>query len=225
MEVQIITATRCGVGEFQSKTALGQSLKRLAHDGRMRVLVTPGNSRGLPLVYNDALDQTSKESAIVFMHDDVWIDDYYMIQRVFDGLEEFDVIGVAGNRRRVANQPSWHFIDMEFHWDSPENLSGVISHGPNPGAEVQYYGAVPAPCELLDGVFLATKRSTLMEHQVRFDPRVDFHIYDMDFCRAARQRGLRLGTWPICLTHQGAGIYGTPQWRRNYQIYLEKWGE
>ena len=225
MEVRIVTATRYGASDFQSKTALGQSLKRLAHDARMRVLVTLDNRRGLPLVYNDALDQASSEGVMIFIHDDVWIDDYYMIQRVFEGLESFDVIGVAGNRRRIANQPSWHFVDEEFHWDDPQNLSGSISHGPKPGGEVQYYGSVPAACELLDGVFLAARTSILKRNQMRFDPRFDFHFYDLDFCRTARQRKLKLGTWPICLTHQGSGIFGTAEWRKNYAAYLTKWGD
>jgi GT2 family glycosyltransferase len=65
----------------------------------------------------------------------------------------------------------------------------------------------------------------LQEHNVRFDPRFDFHFYDLDFCRTARQKGLRLGTWPICVTHQGKGAFGTPEWRRNHQAYLTKWGD
>jgi GT2 family glycosyltransferase len=224
VNVQIVSATRSTPSDFQSATALGRSLERLAHDGRMKVLIATSNSRGLPLVYNEMLDRASDDSVVVFMHDDIWIDDYYLIQRVLEGLEQFDVIGIAGNRRRVAHQPAWHYINMEFQWDAPENLSGLISHGPQPGGKVQYYGAAPAACELLDGAFLAAKKNTLVKHNVRFDPRFDFHFYDMDFCRTARQSGLRLGTWPICMTHQGAGIFGTPEWRRSHQTYLTKWG-
>jgi GT2 family glycosyltransferase len=221
---QIVSATRSPPSDFQSLTALGMSLERLAHDARMTVRVATSNSRGLPDVYNEMLDGAADDAVVVFMHDDIWIDDYYLIQRVLEGLEHFDVIGIVGNRRRVAHQPAWHYIDMEFQWDAPENLSGLISHGPLPGGKVQYYGTAPAACELLDGVFLAATKNTLARHNVRFDPIFDFHFYDMDFCRTARQNGLRLGTWPICMTHQGAGIFGTPEWRRSYQTYLTKWG-
>jgi GT2 family glycosyltransferase len=224
VKVQIVSATRSSPSDFQSRTALGRSLERLAHDRRMTVLIATSNSRGLPLVYNEMLDKASDDSVVVFMHDDVWIDDYYLIQRVLEGLEQFDVIGIAGNRRRVAHQPAWFTLNMEFQWDAPENLSGLISHGPQPGGSVEYYGSAPAACELLDGVFLAAKKGTLVKHDVRFDPRFDFHFYDMDFCRTARQSGLRLGTWPICLTHQGEGLFGGPEWRRNHQTYLTKWG-
>ena len=161
---------------------------------------------------------------VVFMHDDIWIDDFYLIQRVLEGLKEFDVIGVAGNRPRVAYQPGWNFANIEFERDASENLSGIFACGPQPAGEVQYYGPVPAAWELLDGVFLAARKSTLVTHNVRFDPLFDFHCYDMDFCRTARQNGLRLGTWPISMTHQSNGILGSPEWRTYYKKYLKKWG-
>jgi len=30
-----------------------------------------------------------------------------------------------------------------------------------------------------------------------FDPRFQFHFYDLDFCRQAEQRGLKMGTWAL----------------------------
>ena len=89
---------------------------------------------------------------------------------------------------------------------------------------MSFYGPTPVPCELLDGVFLAARKSTLLDSGVRFDPRFNFHFYDMDFCRSARQAGLTLGTWPIVLTHKSPGNFG-PDWHHGLTIYLEKWGE
>jgi GT2 family glycosyltransferase len=64
----------------------------------------------------------------------------------------------------------------------------------------------------------------LREKHVRFDPQFDFHLYDIDFCRTARQKELRLGTWPIALTHQSKGSFGTESWFARYEKYLAKWG-
>jgi Glycosyltransferase like family len=227
VDVFILCATRKSPGDFQSATALGKSLVRIAHDPRMTVRVSTANTRGLPLVYNEMLDQLPDGSTAVFVHDDVWIDDFFMVQRVVEGLEKFDVIGLAGNRRRAPGQPAWAIASMQFDADANrmQHLSGGVAHGPDPGGEVTYFGEVPAACELLDGVFLAAKKKTLIDKNVRFDPLFDFHFYDMDFCRTARQRGLRLGTWPICITHQSEGDYLNPAWRRNYQIYMNKWGD
>jgi hypothetical protein len=224
VDVFILSATRQTPSDFQSETALGKSLVRVAHDGRMKVRVSTANTRGLPLVYNEMLDQVPDESVVAFMHDDVWIDDYYMIQRIIEGLEKFDVIGLAGNRRRLPSQPAWHLLNMQLDLDVVDNLSGAIATGFYPGGELSFFGGVPAACELLDGVFLAAKKKTLIDNYVRFDPLFDFHFYDMDFCRTSRQKGLRLGTWPICVTHQSTGVFDA-EWKRNYQIYMKKWGE
>ena len=43
-------------------------------------------------------------------------------------LESFDVIGVAGNRRRAPRQISWAFLESRA-WDERENLSGTLAHG------------------------------------------------------------------------------------------------
>jgi hypothetical protein len=41
---------------------------------------------------------------------------------------------------------------------------------------------------------LAARSNTLAEKGLRFDPLFDFHFYDLDFCRQAELRKLRMGT-------------------------------
>jgi len=224
MKVEIISATRKSEAEFRGTTPLGISLQRLTHDPRLMARISAANTRGLPLIYNETIAEADDDSILVFMHDDVWIDDYFFSQRVVEGLQAFDVIGLAGNRRRVAGQPGWLFIDLKFTWDQPEHLTGAIAHSEMPFGDITRFGETPASCELLDGVLLAVRKSVLTDKRFGFDPRFDFHFYDLDFCRTARQAGLTLGTWPICVTHQSPGAYGTEQWRNAYRVYLEKWG-
>jgi len=222
--IDVVCATRQAESEFWARAPLGLSLRRLARDGRLVPRLAFANQRGLPDVYNARITAADRSEMIVFVHDDVWIDDYFLADRVVEGLRHYDVIGVAGNRRRAPGQPSWAFLDTDFTWDERANLTGFVAHG-KPFGPVQFFGAVPAECELLDGVFMAARPAALADHQVFFDQRFDFHFYDMDFCRRARQRGLRLGTWPICLTHQSPGAFGTPPWEAKYRTYLEKWGD
>jgi GT2 family glycosyltransferase len=224
MKVVIVSATRASTGEFEKQTALGGSVQRLAHDSRFGAHVVTSNKRGLPLVYNEAIDSFDDDAILIFLHDDVWIDDYFLIQRVIEGLQQFDVIGLVGNRRRLPEQPSWGFATPDLKWDDGEHFTGSIGQGSQAAGPVHSFGPAPAECEILDGVFLAAKRSTLIQRGVRFDPRFEFHFYDMDFCRSARQAGLRLGTWPICVTHQSIGKFGGPDWRSAFNAYLAKWG-
>jgi hypothetical protein len=226
MKIEIICATRHTEGDFWSSSPLGLSLKRLSFEKRIIPCITFSNLDGLPAIYNKKIKSAGdEESLLVFVHDDVWIDDYFLHQRIVEGLARFDIIGVAGNHRRVRSQPAWAFTSIPFAWDEKSNLSGAVAHGKHPFGKVSQYGAVPAECELLDGVFLASKRSVLTGALCFFDERFDFHFYDMDFCRTARMKSLRLGTWPISLTHQSGGNFGSEQWMNSYRNYLDKWGE
>jgi glycosyltransferase involved in cell wall biosynthesis len=223
--IEIISATRLPEGEFWKKSALGLSLRRLATNSRIVPRIAFENRRGLAEVYNARIDAADGDAILVFIHDDVWLDEGAFAERVAEGLATFDIIGVAGNRRRVWDQPAWAFIDEQLTWDARANLSGSVAHGAEPSGAVSVYGAAPAACELLDGVFLAAERSKLKAAGVRFDPRFDFDFDDMAFCRSARERGLRPGTWPIRLTHQSGQPFGGPRWQENRLRYREKWGE
>lgn len=222
--IEIVSATRLSQEEFWTTSALGISLKRLAYDARLVPQISFSNRRGLPEIYNERITAAGGHEMLVFVHDDVWIDDFFLADHVKHGLGVFDIIGIAGNRRRVANQPAWTFIDDKFTWDDRSNLSGCVAHGKQPFGPIAAFGPVPAECELLDGVFLAAKKSTLMTKGVIFDPRFDFHFYDMDFCRSAREKGLRLGTWNIALTHQSGGAFNSDPWLEKRDAYRSKWG-
>ena len=83
--------------------------------------------------------------------------------------------------------------------------SGSINHFDPSLVRPDWFGPTPMLCDLLDGVFLAAYVKRLREGGVRFDPQFSFHCYDTDFCYSARSLGLRLGTWPIPLTHGSPG--------------------
>lgn len=222
--IEIVSATRLSEAEFWRKSALGLSLQRLKEDARIAAHIAFDNRLGLPEIYNMRIDAPGGHDMLVFMHDDVWIDDDQFVERITEGLQQFDVIGVAGNRRRAPRQASWIMVveNEKFTRDDMVNLSGRVGHGMKAGGPVSSFGEVPAECELLDGVLLAARKSRLQKAGVRFDLRFDFHFYDMDFCRTARANALRLGTWPVCITHQSMGAYNE-LWLEQYLRYLQKW--
>ena len=222
-ELIIASATRLPAEKFWQESALGQSLRRLAFNTHMSASVAFENTEGLPVIYNRLIQQAPPGSLLAFVHDDVWLDDFLFAQRIAAGLQAFDAIGIAGNRRRVRNQPSWAFVNDRLTWDDQAHLSGSVAHGPTPFGAVSYYGPAPAECELLDGVLLAARRDVLVENDISFDERFSFHFYDMDFCRSLRAKGLRIGTWPIALTHQSGGGFASPAWRSGREAYLRKW--
>jgi hypothetical protein len=221
--IEIVSATRHNEQYFWERSPLGISLRRLSFDMRLKHYITFNNKMAIGEIYNQRINSTSSNDILLFIHDDVWIDDFYLADHIVQGLEEYDVIGVAGNVRRVPCQPSWAFINDKFTWDEKRNLSGSVAHGPTPFGAVAYFGNVPAACELLDGLLLVARRSKLSSSNVYFDPVFKFHFYDLDFCRTARQNNLRLGTWSIAVTHQSGGSFGSEEWKNMYAHYLQKW--
>jgi hypothetical protein len=162
---------------------------------------------------------------LVFVHDDVLIVDFFWLDKLVVGFSKFDILGVAGNKRRSRRQPSWAFIDDKFTWDDRVNLSGVVGHGKGFPCQLSVYGVYGQECKLLDGVLLATKKGILDRSKVSFDERFDFDFYDLDLCRQAESRRLRLGTVPLGIVHASPGNFGTERWRASYDKYLQKWGD
>ena len=119
------------------------------------------------------------------------------------------------------------FVDDHFTKDDFANLSGIIGHGrPFPDLlELSVYGKPGQEVKLLDGVLLAARSDVLIESQLRFDTQFMFHFYDMDFCRQAELRQLRMGTCAVSVVHASAGRLGPEPWRSAYAMYLAKYGE
>lgn len=221
-KIEVVAATRLSKEEFWSKSALGKSLLRMRHLPLV-ANVFYSNSLGLPIRYNAALGASDCEDHVLFIHDDVWIEDYHLLIRLQEAFQQFDIVGVAGNRRVPPNHVGWCFLGSAREVEHPSYLSGAVAHGEQAFAKIDAWGQVPAPCELLDGLFIAVARKRLLETSTLFDPQFDFHFYDLDFCRTARKNGLRVGTWPIAVTHQSAGGFGSESWTQAQALYQKKW--
>ena len=225
MPITIVSATQLNEAEFFSKSPLGLSLSQY-RDYQVGSRLFFSNSRGLSACYNEAIRAAKNEEEIlVFVHDDVLIVDFFWIDKILRGFTRFEVLGLAGNKRREPRQPSWAFVDDTFTWDIASNLSGIVGHGHQFPCQLSIYGAPGQECKLLDGVFLATKKSILTRTQILFDETFDFHFYDMDFCRQAELQRLRMGTIALGIIHASDGAFGTAQWKANYERYLNKWQE
>lgn len=217
--IEVVSATRHSEADFWARTALGYSLRRLGFDSRIQPRIAFENRRGLPEVYNARIAAASPHDALVFVHDDVWLNDLYFGDHLLAGLEAFDVVGVAGSCDPPEGRPGWGFTRP----GEKPRVSGMVAHGKQAFSPVNVFGPAPAECRLLDGVFLAARRSTLVSHATRFDEQFDFHFYDLDFCRSATAAGLRLGTWRLTITHQSRGDFRSPAWHENHRLYQAKW--
>ncbi|QWD78087.1 glycosyltransferase [Polynucleobacter sp. MWH-Svant-W18] len=227
LPIRIICATRIGQNEFLSKTATGKSIKNFINVSKVEVRLYANNSTPLGILYNQAIEESKESPAIlIFMHDDIWLGDYFWAQRIRDGLSHWDIIGLAGNKRRVSGQPSWAFVNDKFQWDEAKNLSGAVGHGNvYPPMAVTPFGPINQECKLMDGLFLGVKSETLLKSGLRFDEQFKFHFYDLDFCRQAEVLNLKMGTIGLAVAHESGGNFNSDAWKLAYQYYLHKWKE
>ena len=224
MRLWFVSATRLTEPAFRTESLLGRSLARIEASTPCVIAGAYENARPLADVYNRAIDLSAPDDRLVFVHDDVWLDDWNIGPRIAEALAAYDVVGVAGNRQRAPRQAQWLFDRDRPKAAQP--LSGVVAHGEPASSSLTVFGPSPAEVKLLDGVFLAARAGALKERGVRFDPRFAFHFYDLDFCRSCERAGLRMGTWPIAITHQSpGGGYGSPSWSAAYAEYVKKWGD
>lgn len=231
LKIRLICATRQTQADFYSQAALGQSFrcyksyqKALPFRVIVELSLFDSNTRGLAAVYNEAIAVAAHDPAIlVFVHDDVYLGDFFWMEELAQAISMFDVVGIVGNKRRLPRQTSWCFISDQFAWDDESNLSGTIGQGRGFPCHLSFFGPAPQACKVLDGVFLAVDSAVLHRTGLRFDERFTFDFYDMDFCRQAEKLGLTLGTWPIAITHESIGELGTPRWREAYQVYIDKY--
>ncbi|HSY29215.1 MAG TPA: tetratricopeptide repeat protein, partial [Burkholderiaceae bacterium] len=227
-KVRLICATRATREAFFTETPLGKSFalyKKFLPFIELQLFAE--NSTGLSAIYNRAIEYSKGDPAnLVFIHDDVFLVDFYWAQQIDNALQKFDIVGLVGNRRRLPRQPAWCFVDENFTWDAPQNFSGVVGTGDGfPCSRIDMFDLSCQECKLLDGVMLIADSATLMRSGLRFDPRFDFHFYDMDFCRQAEIKELRMGTWPISLIHVSGGGFGGASWKAGFNSYLAKYGE
>jgi Glycosyltransferase like family len=226
--IRLVCATRQPTAaDFHNKTALGRSLASWYPNlPSVALQLFPANQEGLPFVYNKAIDRiTTPDEILVFLHDDLHLVDLFWANKLRQAVEHFNIIGLAGNRRRAKRQPSWAFVDEHLTWDKSENLSGSVGHGNGFPSPVSHYGPAPQKCLLLDGLLLAVRGDILHRHGLRFDERFRFHFYDMDFCRQAEQSGASMGTWPIAVIHESGGSVGSESWQAGLAAYFDKWDE
>lgn len=224
--VKFVVATRSSAADFYTKTATGRSLA-LYKFPFMDVCLFAENTTGLPTLYNSVIQKTAQAPCtLIFAHDDLHLLDFYWMDHIVNGLKQFQILGLAGNTRRLPRQPGWAFIDERFTWDDPQYLSGVVGHGTGfPPRQLGVFGPAGQRVKLLDGLFLAAHSTTFTNTGLAFDERFAFHFYDMDLCRQAEALNISCGTWPISLIHESGGNFTSEAWKTAYAAYLAKWGE
>src|ERR1700758_1972227 len=104
LKIRFVVATRESRDNFFANTATGMSLNLYKSFPFLELDLYDSNTEGLPAVYNRSIEKAKNDPAIlVFAHDDVHLTDFYWADRLANALNRFEILGVAGNKRRVPN--------------------------------------------------------------------------------------------------------------------------
>lgn len=181
-------------------------------------IVSIRNARSLAEAYNWALRRCVAD-VIILSHDDVDVLAPDFAARLFERLQAFDVIGVAGSTRMEG---------PAIGWSGHPHLRGWITHHRQGEAAWQVDVLDPRPVAgdmaLLDGVLLAGKREAFQA--VSFDAANfdGFHMADIDWSYRAAQAGFKLGVaGDLLLVHASRGNYDAT-WQHYADRFCRKHG-
>ena len=144
---------------------------------------------------------------IVFVHDDVYIDDLKLEKKLNEAFKVYDIVGLAGCVNPSITKPClWHLMAGGFN---SGNLRGAVAHyvdGSNVVRYVTSFGPTPARVTFLDGLFLAVNVKKVKSADWKFNENYKFHHYDISSSIDANRKKLKLGTWPINVIHCSPGL-------------------
>ena len=193
-------------------------------DVHVKVYVEFENKNGLPNVYNKAIDNSTDFDFVVFVHDDIWLNDVFFFDKVINS--KFDIVGAVGGC--YWGVPSGYPIDAKpLIWTTAtcgRGASGFMNHDLKNGYFLpSSYGVAPKETTTLDGSIIIFTRKAI-QAGLRWDEQFNFHFYDMDICFSARRLGLKVGTANILLTHESVGgSVVQPEFMESQIRFIEKW--
>ncbi|MDA8108867.1 MAG: glycosyltransferase [Betaproteobacteria bacterium] len=196
----------------QASAQYRELLKDVPHE-----IVGIHDARSLCEGYNRGL-RRSKGELVVFSHDDIRIISRDFAAKLYAGLAEADLLGVAGS--------DW-MSGTTWAASGGAHTHGQVAHPNEDGAgwEVAVYGVRARSArgiEAFDGVLFAARRDAA--DRVGFDEeRFDgWHFYDLDFSFRAAQMGYRLAVRnDLLLCHFSRGRYDEA-WRRYAKRFTAK---
>lgn len=234
MNYTIVSCTKETEKDFYKKTPLGRSLCKINVmdlNSDVSSMIFFENTKGISECYNTALNTIyskvpdKNEHIVIFIHDDVFINDMFMFEKLQDGISRFDVIGVAG-----SNDFSLKRIPVTWHNSDRNSWSGLVFHPLKDKSDdinniyCTDFGNFGKQLAVIDGLFIAANLNKLYENKIYFDEQFKWDHYDTDFSLSCLAKQLKIGTIPIILSHisHGRGLY-----KESYKItqdrLINKW--
>lgn len=211
-----IVATPKSRDDFEKKSQIALFLDKTLTLKDVHYNIIFDNKEGLPKIYNQFLTEEYKDKKLIFVHDDVIIDDLFWEEKLTIAFEKYDIVGLAGSKKcNIASPlPAWHLMCNK------EDMVGEVAHSKDKKSWTTVFGPTDSRALILDGLFIAVNVNKLLETNTKFDENFTFHHYDISFCLKANQNKLKMGVYPIKVTHFGLGdSMRTPEWNESAEKF------
>lgn len=228
--IRIISCTQAATQQECERLMITQSMRNVLNKNcdTYDFVLLAGNKRGLPEMYNQVLLNDTTSDWLVFVHDDVYIDDACLLEKLDTARHNhgFDIVGAAGCLNpRIKEYNLWHVMsDRHDH-------RGTVAHptGSSYGIEKQIaytcFGPTPARVAIIDGLFVAVHAPSAKAVGWKFNENYTFHHYDMSSCIDANKLKLKIGVYPINMIHSSPGLNSldNPIWKNSNQQFLKEY--
>lgn len=206
--ILVVSATR----HKKDTTKIYQSLGYMSatnKNAELKLEITENNTEGLPTVYNRYLTKSvlKKHDIVLFVHDDVYVDDLRLKGKLYNNLNEmYDIVGLAGCIKPVIKKPVlWHVMSHR------DNLRGFVHHeqkiaDDQIATRVTSFGYTPCRVAIVDGLFMAVNLKRVLQTDWKFNEEFNFHHYDIAACLDANKYKLKIGVAPIHVIHSSPGL-------------------
>lgn len=212
-----VVATQYNSEDFWKKSQIAIFLEKTNNDMNSTILFE--NKEGLPKVYNKFISQSYTNKYVIFVHDDVLIEDLFWQEKLDVAFEKYDIVGLAGSKKcDLSRPPAWHLMS------DPQDHCGEVAHSHDKKVWTTRFGPSESRVLVMDGLFIAVNINSLLKTGVSFDEFFDFHHYDITFCLRANRNKLKMGITPIRVVHFGLGdSMNTPEWRESAEKFKKNY--
>lgn len=213
-QVLLVTATKAKTLEEFKQRPIADSLQTLSDirypdENVFDFEIVKDNSAGLPEIYNRYLTDKNKDKIVLFVHDDAFIEDLYLVEKLNDSPFDITVLAGAQEFNKQTPKLAWHLAARR------EALRGEVAHTKDGKVFTTVFGPTPDRVVTFDGVFIAVNVERALETNTKFVevPELSFHFYDIAFSLECYKNKLTAGVLPIRIIHHGLGdSMLTPQW-------------
>jgi hypothetical protein len=213
--IKFVVATKETKKSFLEKKPFGLFLEKT--NLLNSTYVIENNTEPLTKIYNKFLTEEFKNNWIIFIHDDVLIDDLFALEKIQLAFEKYDIIGLAGTKSCNINSEmcAWHLMS-----ESSNYVGEVAHYAKDRKVWTTVFGPSDSRALLLDGLFIGVNVEKAIETGLKWDENFSFHHYDISFCLRANNLKIKAGVFPLRAVHYGLGdSMLTEDWKKSNEKF------